>query len=126
MKKVLLIGDSISLDYGKFLPRFLPEDIFVYDKPSDEDAYVDSQWIFPDSSERLLTDADIAGLSSWELKVARNEIYARHGRRFNSAELQNHFNSCDWYSGTVAPGDFTDGMLSATELANVQFLKAAE
>ena len=91
-----------------------------------EDAYVDSQWIFPDSNERLLTDADIAGLSSWELKVARNEIYARHGRRFNSAELQNHFNSCDWYNGTVAPGDFTDSMLSATELANVQFLKAAE
>ena len=29
-------------------------------------------------------------------------------------------------SGTIAPGDFTDSMLSATELANVQFLKAAE
>ena len=41
MTKVLLIGDSISLDYGKYLPRFLPENILVYDKPSDEDAYVD-------------------------------------------------------------------------------------
>ena len=28
--------------------------------------------------------------------------------------------------GTIAPGDFTDSMLSDTELANVQFLKAAE
>jgi len=96
------------------------------EEPPVEDADTDSEWIFPDSSERLLTDADIAGLSAWDLKVARNEIYARHGRRFNSAELQNHFNSCSWYSGTVAPGDFTDSMLSATELANVQFLKAAE
>lgn len=83
-------------------------------------------YIFPDSSDRLLTDADIQGLSAWELKVARNEIYARHGRKFNSQELQNYFDSRDWYQGTVAPGDFTDAMLSEIELANVRFLKAAE
>ena len=41
MTRILLIGDSISLDYGKFLPRFLPKDIYVYDKPSEEDAYAD-------------------------------------------------------------------------------------
>ena len=96
------------------------------EEPPVEDKYVDSEWIFADSSERLLTNADIAGLSAWELKVARNEIYARHGRRFNSADLQAHFDGCDWYNGTIAPGDFTDSMLSDTELANVQFLKAAE
>lgn len=83
-------------------------------------------YIFSDSSDRLLTDADIQGLSAWELKVARNEIYARHGRKFNSEELQNYFDSRDWYQGTVAPGDFTDAMLSEIELANVRFLKAAE
>ncbi len=83
-------------------------------------------YIFPDSDSRLLTQQDIQGLSAWELKVARNEIYARHGRRFNSQELQNYFDSRDWYQGTVAPGDFTDEMLSEIELANVRFLKAAE
>lgn len=41
MTKVLLIGDSISLDYGKFLPRFLGSDIYVYDKPGEGDAYAD-------------------------------------------------------------------------------------
>lgn len=86
----------------------------------------DTGYIFPDSSSRLLTEDDIEGLSAWELKVARNEIYARHGRRFNSQELQNYFDSRDWYQGTVAPGDFTDAMLSEIELANVRFLKAAE
>ena len=94
--------------------------------PAEEAPAAKGEWMFPDSSERLLTDADIEGLSSWELKVARNEIYARHGRRFNSAELQNHFNSCSWYNGTVAPENFSDTMLSDIELANVQFLKAAE
>ena len=99
------------------------------EEPEEEpevDSYVDAEWIFADSSERLLTDADIAGLSAWELKVARNEIYARHGRRFNSAEQQAYFDACSWYEGTIAPESFTDNMLSDTELANVQFLKAAE
>ena len=96
------------------------------EEPPVEDKYVDSEWIFADSSERLLTDADVAGLSAWELKVARNEIYARHGRMFTSADLKAHFEGCSWYEGTIAPEDFSDTMLSKTELANVQFLKAAE
>lgn len=86
----------------------------------------DTDYIFPDSSERLLTEADLQGLSAWELKIARNEIYARHGRRFNSQELQNYFDSRDWYRGTIDPASFTDEMLSDIELANVQLLKAAE
>lgn len=101
------------------------------DEPAEPDTPVESEptdtgYIFPDSSERLLTEADLQGLSSWELKIARNEIYARHGRRFNSQELQNYFDSRDWYRGTIDPASFTDEMLSDIELANVQLLKAAE
>jgi len=84
------------------------------------------EWMFPDSSERLLTQADIEGLTQWELKVARNEIYARHGRLFTSKDLQAHFNACSWYKGTIAPENFSDTMLNTTELANVKFLKNAE
>jgi len=84
------------------------------------------QWYFADSSQRLLTEADIAGLSSEDLRFARNEIYARHGRRFNSPELQAYFNSCSWYEGTIDAASFTDAMLNEIELANVRFLKAAE
>lgn len=85
-----------------------------------------SEWFFPDSSERLLTDADIAGMSSAELQIARNEIFARHGRRFKNADLQAWFNSCSWYNGTIAPDDFDQSVLNATELENIRFLKAAE
>ena len=102
------------------------EDPPAEEEPPAEEPPAQSQWIFADSSERLLTDSDIAGLSAWELKVARNEIYARHGRRFTSAELQAYFDGCDWYEGTIAPEKFTDDMLTDTELANVAFLKAAE
>ena len=82
----------------------------------------DSEWIFPDSSERLLTQADIEGMSKEQLRLARNEIYARHGRRFTSADLQAYFNSRSWYNGTIAANAFTDDMLNATELANAKFL----
>lgn len=107
------------------------------DEPADEEPEAEPEvepepepaetgYIFPDSSERLLTEADVQGLSQWELKIARNEIYARHGRRFNSQELQDYFDSRDWYHGTIDPAGFTDEMLSDIELANVQLLKAAE
>lgn len=87
----------------------------------------ETQWFFPDSSERLLTDADVAGLSKAELQIARNEIYARHGRKFNNPDLQAWFNSCSWYKGTIAPGDFNEQLIfNETELANVYFLKEKE
>ncbi len=41
-------------------------------------------WMFPDSGQRYLTDAELRGLSSSQLRWARNEIYARHGYIFSS------------------------------------------
>lgn len=84
------------------------------------------QMFFPDSDSRLLTEADIAGMTSAELRLARNEIYARHGRRFSSQDLQSWFDSCSWYEGTIAPAEFDEGVLSSIEMQNAAFLKAAE
>ncbi|MGC9968100.1 MAG: YARHG domain-containing protein [Syntrophobacteraceae bacterium] len=44
-----------------------------------------SPWLFPDSDSRYLTVAELAGLSSDELWIARNEIYARRGFIFSTA-----------------------------------------
>ena len=41
MTKVLLIGDSISMDYGQYLQDFLAEGIHVYGKPDHGEAYLD-------------------------------------------------------------------------------------
>ena len=41
MKNILLIGDSISLDYGRFLEDFTLSGIHVYGKPGREEAYRD-------------------------------------------------------------------------------------
>ena len=83
-------------------------------------------YVLPQSSSRLLTDADVAGLSLQQINYAKNEIYARHGRLFDSRELQNYFNSQSWYSGTIAPANFSESLLSDVEKKNVTFLKNLE
>lgn len=101
---------------------------------TDNDSVNDSEYgynssdsyILSDSSSRELSIADISGLSRDQLELARNEIYARHGRKFTNPTLQNYFNSQAWYTGTIEPEDFTDDMLSDIEKSNIQFIKDHE
>lgn len=86
----------------------------------------DSNYILPESSTRILTDSKVKNLTKEQLRLARNEIYARHGRRFDDVELQNYFNSKSWYSGTIAPDDFTEEMLSEIEKKNIELIKKYE
>lgn len=79
-------------------------------------------YVFPDSDSRYLDYADIWRLSREDLRIAKNEIYARHGRRFNSPELQTYFDSMAWYEGTIAPEQFDQSCFNAFESANVAFL----
>ena len=44
--------------------------------------YSNVDFIIPDSSYRKVTSKELKSLSSYELAVARNEIYARHGYIF--------------------------------------------
>lgn len=77
--------------------------------------------IIPDSATRRLSDADIGPLGPLQLRLARNEIYARKGRRFKNAALRDHFSRFNWYRPTA-----DDVSLTAIEQANVDFLSAAE
>ena len=91
---------------------------------ADTGSAADTGYILPDSNTRYLTREDLAGLSAEECRIARNEIYARHGRRFKDEELQNYFNGKDWYAGTM--DDVTDDMLNEYELANRDLIVAYE
>lgn len=85
-----------------------------------------SDFICPDSNQRYLTDADLRYLSKSELRIARNEIYARYGRRFSSKDLQSYFNKKSWYYGYIAPNNFNDDWLTKIENANVSLIKKYE
>lgn len=86
----------------------------------------DSEYIIPDSNSRYLTESDISGLSLQQLNYAKNEIYARRGRKFDSVELQEYFGSKLWYRGTIEPSQFTNDMLNDYEIKNADLLSARE
>lgn len=91
-----------------------------------EEAVDNPQFILPLSDQVYLTREDIEGLSAEELRIARNEIYARHGRLFRDEALQAYFNSCDWYVGSVSADDFSDSVFNEYEMANKDLIVSYE
>lgn len=89
-------------------------------------AVSESDFIFPDSQFRYLTDDDTAGLSLQQLCYARNEIYARRGYIFQSEELRQYFASKTWYSPAVPADSFSESVFNEYELANIGLLKSHE
>ena len=103
------------------------------DKDDNEDKdtqkRLEADYILPDSSTKLLTQSDISDLTLQELNYAKNEIFARYGRKFSSPELQEYFDSKSWYHGTISPEDFDANYansLSEIEKKNVELLKSEE
>jgi len=76
--------------------------------------------VLPFSSSRQVTSADLSGLSSWQLDVARNEIYARHGRPFKRSDLRSYFRNQSWYRED--PG-FKESRLSSLEKRNAEYIR---
>lgn len=83
-------------------------------------------WILPDSDTHVYTRNELSTLTGEELRLARNELYARHGRIFTSPELSSYFSEKEWYKPSIQPEDFPDGLFSETEAANLATLQAME
>ena len=78
-------------------------------------------FIFPYSGERELSRAELDNLTPRQLRLARNEIFARKGRFFNSANLKAYFDQFEWYQPhTWAPD------LNAVEVRNIELIKSVE
>ena len=73
------------------------------DSEDDDTAIADDTYIFPNSNTEYLTKSDLSGMSKSEINLAKNELYARHGRKFKSKELQEYFESKDWYVPKYSP-----------------------
>lgn len=88
-----------------------------------------SEYILPQSDTTVLTERDLMFLSEEELRIARNEIFARHGRKFDDPELRAHFENTDWYNGRYTPEEFEKiqhDVLSEAEWKNIQLISEAE
>lgn len=85
-----------------------------------------AEFVLPLSDCVYLTEAELSKLSKAQLRTARNEIYARHGRRFKDKTLQAYFDSCSWYHGTIEPNAFKESVLSECELSNLKLILKME
>lgn len=72
------------------------------------EAAENEDYIIPDSDSRYITEEDLADLSDYEILLARNEIYARHGRIFVNEDLNTYFRSKSWYQPSVSGDQFTE------------------
>ena len=97
--------------------------------PSEEQTQVTAEsgeYFFPESSNRYLTDEEISNYTSDQLELAKNEIYARHGRQFVTDYIADYFNSKSWYKGTVNPEDFSTSVFNDYEIQNIELIQSYE
>ncbi len=87
---------------------------------------MNSVFLLPDSDTYYISESDISWMDDNELMLARNEFYARRGRKFVTKSIQDYFNRQGWYYGTINPDDFTSEMFNRYEQANVDFIVAYE
>jgi len=78
---------------------------------------------YPEASTRNLNESELAAKSCFELKIMRNEIYARHGYIFKTDDMRAHFSRQNWYRPLAAD---VSGQLSGVERRNTQLIKQYE
>ena len=86
-------------------------------------------YILPESNSRYLTDDELAGMSSDQLELAKNEIYARRGRQFVTQYISDYFKGKSWYQGSIDPDTFDseqDSIFNEYEMANIQKIQQWE
>ncbi|WP_270816644.1 YARHG domain-containing protein [Hungatella effluvii] len=87
------------------------------------EAPASNSYILDFTNSRLVTNDDLAELTKEGLRLARNEIYARHGYVFNSQDLKDYFSEKLWYRPDAS---FNESQLSSVEKDNVARIKSYE
>ena len=96
--------------------------VIVQEKP--QPVYYSSDFIFPQSSTEYLSQSQVSSLSDYQLGIARNEIYARHGYIFKLDRFKSYFESQSWYVPRYS--DASSISLNEIETYNVALIKAEE
>lgn len=85
------------------------------------------EYIFSDSNTRYLSEEEIKDIDPNKLRIARNEIFARHGYIFQDEELQQYFSKMSWYIGTVPSEQFDmETTFNEYEKKNIELISQME
>ena len=76
--------------------------------------------LYPEASTRQLTTADLSPLSKWQLKIMRNEIFARHGYIFKTQVMKKYFHATPWYHPQF---DDVSHLLTPIERYNIKLIQ---
>lgn len=82
-----------------------------------------NDYVISDSDKREISKSELTSFTPWQLKVARNEIYARHGRLFVHEDLKCYFKSKNWYFENT---NFNTSLLSSIESKNIDIIQNYE
>lgn len=74
-------------------------------------------------STREVTYADISGMSKADLRIMRNYMFAKHGYRFKSPDLQQYFAQYPWYTPV---SDNVIYEMNSFEKNNIEYIKRFE
>ena len=79
---------------------------------------------YPFTSTRKVTEEDLYYKSAAELRIMRNEIYARNGYIFDNEELHYYFSQKSWYKPEKPY--IKESEFSEIEKHNIDFIKLHE
>lgn len=117
--------EYLIMDKEKIITDILEDNLEESSENIQEENLYDD-YILPYSDKEILTEEELKGLSQYEIWIAKNEIYARHGRIFDDSQLREYFNSKSWYSGTIMPEDFNERYFNEIEKENIKILSEYE
>ncbi len=124
-------GNVVKYEYNDNLPdNYREDDENVGDDIEDDtedDSIKSGYYIFPDSDSKYLKKSKVKKLSKKKLRLARNELYVRHGYIFDDEELYNYFSDKDWYNPAIPSDEFNDSeYFNKYEIANRNLIKNIE
>ncbi|MDR0681613.1 MAG: YARHG domain-containing protein, partial [Dysgonamonadaceae bacterium] len=119
--------ENISSSNKEITKVSQPEDVFVFGVSTPVVAIPEGSYISESryglTSCELLRDNDLKYISPRELRLIRNEIYARYGYQFKDSVLQTYFEKQDWYKPLY---DNVEEYITPLERANIKFILKKE
>lgn len=116
-------GIELMMIDGQFNDNGFQENYLnQYDVTIDEEYY-------PQTANRLLEKEELDRMNQTDLSIARNEIFARHKRRFEDPFLQAVFNRKTWYQPQYTGDEFSAlqaRLLNSYEKENLKKIIAYE
>lgn len=89
-------------------------------KTYDTRSSYNSDYLLPNSDSSYISSSDLTRLSKEEVQLARNEIYARRGRKFDTDWIRDYFESKSWYNPEYDANNFSESVFNKYEKENIK------